>query len=379
MHKLLWMGFSLAGLSLPLAASPAAFAQNAPQFQVDASWPLDLPSDWILGQVSGIAVDNNDHVWIVHRPRSLANTEMGMVLAPPLASCCRPAPAVLEFDEEGKVIQGWGGPQWNVDAQAWDVSDPAWPQSEHGIYVDDAHNVWLAGNGENDHVVLKYSNTGELLLTIGRVGETGGSNDTARLGRPADIAVDMAAREVYIADGYLNRRVIVFDSETGSYKRHWGAFGNRPDDSVPAPYQPGGEAAQQFRGAVHSIELSADGFVYVADRSSDRIQVFNKDGSFVKEATIAPATLDMGSAWDMALSKDAAQQWLFMADGQNMKVWIIDRQQMTEVAAFGRGGRQAGQFNWVHNIATDSQGNLYTAEVNNGRRVQKFRVLSPGG
>lgn len=364
------------GLLLTLAAS--SFAQSPPQFHVDAAWPQDLPSDWILGQVSGIAVDNNNHVWIVHRPRSLATTEMGLVLEPPLASCCRPAPAVLEFDAAGKLIQGWGGPQWNVDTQAWDVADPAWPQSEHGIYVDLEQNVWLAGNGENDHVVLKYSSAGDHLLTIGRVGETGGSNDTARLGRPADIAVDIAAGEVYIADGYLNRRVVVFDSETGAYKRHWGAFGNRPDDSVPAPYEPGGAAAQQFRGPVHSIELSADGLVYVADRSSDRIQVFNKDGSFVKEATIAPATLDMGSAWDMALSKDSGQRWLFMADGQNMKVWVIDRETMTDVSAFGRGGRQAGQFNWVHNIATDAQGNVYTAEVNNGRRVQKFSPLAAG-
>ncbi|MES2625614.1 MAG: hypothetical protein V4628_10070 [Pseudomonadota bacterium] len=347
-------------------------AQIPPQFQVDPAWPHELPSDWILGQVSGIAVDSNDHIWIVHRPRSLATTEMGMVLKPPIADCCRPAPSVIEFDQNGAYIQSWGGAEWNEGTQAWDITEADWPLSEHGIYVDAEQNVWLAGNGANDHVVLKYNSTGDHLLTIGKVGETGGSNDTERLGQPADMTVDTEAHEIYIADGYLNRRVIVFDSNTGAYKRHWGAFGNRPDDSVPPPYEPGITSAQQFRGAVHSVELSKDGLVYVADRSSDRIQVFTRDGSFVSEAVIAPITRDIGSAWDIALSTDPAQQWLFLADGQNMKVRVIARKTLTEVASFGKGGRQAGQFNWIHNIAIDSDGNLYTAEVNNGRRVQKF-------
>jgi DNA-binding beta-propeller fold protein YncE len=370
MRNFLWLAIFLA---LPV------FAQTPPQYAVDPSWPHELPSDWILGQVSGIAVDSADHIWIIHRPRSIADTEMGMVLNPPIASCCKPAPSVLEFDAEGELLQSWGGPQWNVATQSWDAAKTPWPATEHGIYVDAEQNVWIAGNGANDHLVLKFSSDGQHLLTIGKPGETGGSNDTERLGQPADMTVDIDAHEVYIADGYLNRRVIVFDSDTGTYKRHWGAFGNRPDDSVPPPYEPGIESAQQFRGAVHSVELSADGLVYVADRASDRIQVFNKDGSFVKEALIAPATLSIGSAWDMALSKDATQQWLFLADGQNMKVHVLDRNTLKDLAGFGRGGRQAGQFNWVHNITVDSQGNVYTAEVNNGRRIQKFRPIADGG
>jgi len=367
-QRCLWL---LVMLSAPLAA------QQVPVYRVDADWPLELPDNMMLGQVSGIAVDSRDHVWIVHRPRTLAASEMGQVLVPPLAVCCQPAPSVLEFDADGALVQSWGAVTWNQSRQSWQV-DGIWPGNEHGIHVDTEGFVWLGGNGENgptDHIVTKFSPGGELLLTIGRPGETGGSNDTARLGRPADIAVDTAAREVYIADGYLNRRVIVFDSDTGAYKRHWGAYGAQPDDAPLPPYEPGSAPARQFRGPVHSVELSADGLVYVADRTSNRIQVFNRDGSFVKESLIAPATLENGAVWDLVLSGDPAQRWLYLADGQNMRIWILDRATLEVAGTFGRGGRQAGQFDWVHNIAVDSAGNLYTAEVNNGRRVQKFSLI----
>lgn len=360
---------------LAALAGLQALAQDAPQFGVDAAWPLQLPDKFILGQVAGISVDSSDHVWLVQRPKSLAQSEMGMLLDPPLGECCTPAPAVIEFDETGAFVQAWGGPTWDVASQSWQQPE-VWPLNEHGILVDAEGSVWLGGNGDSDHRVYRYSRTGELQLTIGIPGETGGSNDTARLGRPADLAVDTVAREVYVADGYLNRRVIVFDSDTGAYKHHWGAYGERPDDTALPAYQPGAVPARQFRGAVHSVDLSRDGLVYVADRGNDRIQVFNRDGSFVTEAFIAPATLGNGSVWDMVLSPDPEQRWIFLADGQNMKVWVLDRATLSIVSSFGRGGRQAGQFDWVHNIATDSRGNLYTAEVNNGRRVQKFRRTS---
>jgi len=351
---------------------PSVSVAQAPQFAVDAAWPAPLPDGYILGQVSGIAVDASDHVWLVQRPRSLADYELMGKSQPPISTCCESAPSVLEFDAMGSVVGSWGGPGWDTQTLGWSGAPDAWPDTEHGINVDADGFVWLGGNGPNDHGVSKHSRDGALVLRIGIPGETGGSNDTRRLGRPADIAVDTAAHEVYIADGYLNRRVIVFDSNTGAYKRHWGAYGNTPSDADIGPYIPGEEKPAQFRGAVHSVVLSNDGLVYVADRGNDRIQVFQKDGTFVQEAFIAPETLANGSAWDLVFSADPEQQWVYLADGQNMKVRILSRSSLEQVGEFGRGGRQAGQFDWVHNIAIDSKGNLYTSEVNNGRRVQKF-------
>lgn len=365
-------------LALALAYPAQAPAQSSgaatPRFEVEASWPGPLPENWILGQVAGIAVDGDDHVWIVHRPRSLTAHEMGAVQNPPTADCCAPAPSVVEFDADGRFVQAWGGPAWNAQTAAWEEPGSPWPLSEHGIFVDDDGNVWLAGNSDTDHVVLKHTRNGRHLLTIGLDGETGGSNDTQRLGRPADIYVDTQAREVFVADGYGNRRVAVFDSETGDYKRHWGAYGERPsDDALPA-YAEGAPPARSFRGPVHSVVLARDGLVYVADRQSNRVQVFRPDGGYVREGLVAPWTLDQGSVWDLALSADDAQRWLYVADGHNKKIWILERASLERVGSFGRGGRQAGQFEWVHNIATDSSGNIYTSEVNTGKRVQKFRL-----
>ena len=346
-----------------------------PRYQVDAAWPGELPNNWILGQVAGISVDQHDHVWLVHRPRTLTAHEAGAVQNPPTADCCAPAPSVIEFDADGNFVQAWGGPTWDQESASWLDPQYDWPENEHGIFVDAEDNVWLGGNGENDHIVLKMSKEGTHLLTIGRLNETGGSNDTERLGRPADIFVDVNAREVFIADGYTNRRVIVFNMETGAYMRHWGAYGTMPsDDELPA-YEPDAQPAVDFSGPVHAIELTSDGLVYVADRSSNRIQVFQHDGTFVLETIIGAWTLDQGSVWDIERSAFAGDRWLFVADGHNKKIWILERNNLDVVGTFGRGGRQAGQFEWVHNIAADSQGNLYTSEVNTGKRVQKFRRL----
>ncbi|HEU4619577.1 MAG TPA: hypothetical protein VFV10_16190 [Gammaproteobacteria bacterium] len=383
-------------LASPVSAQPSAPAQRSvpaqpstqsdaaapPRYTVDASWPQPLPNDWILGQVAGIAVDREDHVWIIQRPRSVTADEAAAVQNPPTAECCVPAPSVMELDRDGKLVQAWGGPVWNRRTSTWDAPAGDWPESEHGIFVDADGFVWIAGNAASDGIVLKLRADGTHVLTIGRPGETGGSNDTAHLNRPADIAVDTAAHEVYVADGYGNRRVIVFDSETGAYKRHWGAYGERPDDAPLPAYAPGAGPARQFRGgtpmngAVHSVVLARDGLVYVADRQSDRIQVFRHDGQFVLEKLLAPATLDVGSVWDLALDPSPGEPWLLVADGSNKKVWILDRASLGTVGSFGRGGRQAGQFNWVHNLAIDSAGNVYTAEVNTGKRVQKFRRVA---
>jgi len=191
--------------------------------------------------------------------------------------------------------------------------------------------------------------------------------------------VDVQAREVYIADGYLNRRIVVFDSVTGAYKRHWGAYGNRPDDATRPPYQPVAQDAlpDQFLGPVHAVLIGPDDLIYVADRTADRIQVFDKKGGFVREVQIAPNTLDQGSAWDLAISPLENYRWLFVADGSNRVIWQLERENLAIVGSFGQGGRQAGQFDWLHNIDVDASGNIYTAEVNNGRRIQKFSPTAP--
>jgi DNA-binding beta-propeller fold protein YncE len=340
---------------------------------VDPFWPKELPNNWIIGQVSGVAVGPNDHIWIVHRPRTLTAREAGAVQTPPLSSCCVPAPSVIEFDQEGNVVRAWGGGPGSA---------PYWPRTEHGIHVDAAGNVWIASNGGADHVVLKFTSEGRFLLQIGRPGETAGSNDTVRLGQPTAVDVDVAANEVYVADGYRNRRVIVFDAMTGAYKRRWGAYGRRPVDgdsvaydatvaSIWPPTYDTTALPQQFL-TVHAVRLAHDGLVYVADRVNNRIQVFRKDGTFVREGFVARGTRAMGSVWDIAFSRDTSQAFLLVPDGTNQKVWILRRDDLSVVGSFGHGGRMAGQFGWVHNVAVDSRGNVYTTEVDIYKRVQRF-------
>jgi DNA-binding beta-propeller fold protein YncE len=347
-----------------VGASVSALANDAPQFKVDPFWPKPLPENWILGQVAGLAVDKNDHIWIVHRPGSLVDDEKGALANPPATKCCKPAPAVLKFDAEGTLLASWGGPGQGYD----------WPKNEHGIFVDQAGNVWLAGNEKDDHHILKFSPDGKFLQQIGKPASTGGSNSQTQLGRPAHLVIDEAANELYVADGYLNRRVIVFDARTGAYKRHWGAYGKQPpaDDKLPA-YDPKAPLSQTFGNPVHCVRLSNDGLVYVCDRANDRIQVFRKDGTFVKEFRVEPQTLQNGSVWDLVLSSDPQQRFIFVADGANGQIITLAREDGKTLTQWGRHGRQAGQFKWVHNIGIDSKGNLYTAEVGTGRRVQKFK------
>ena len=361
---------SIEGAANTQADSPDA----APQYEVDPSWPRQLPNRWSLGQVSGIATDSQDNIWIIQRPRTLNEHEMGAAQNPPMHDCCMPAPSVIAFNQAGEVIRAWGGPTWDQEQGEWVEPADGWPAGEHGIFVDYQDNVWIGGNGMSDHVVLKFTPEGERLLRIGEWQTNMGSNDTRHLGRPADITVDPETHEVYIADGYLNRRVIVFDADTGEYKRHWGAFGNVPDDSIDnTVYLPDADPMQVWHNPVHAVRIANDGLVYVADRQGNRIHVFNKDGSFVKEGRFATWTIGgQGAAWDIEFSRDPEQRWLFAADGANKKVWIMERDTLEVVSSFGHGGRQAGQFEWVHNITADSFANLYTSEVNTGKRVQKW-------
>ena len=334
----------------------------APRFEVDPLWPKPLPNHWVLGMAIGVAVDAQDHVWIVHRGNLLGANEAAAGQDPPTASCCVAAPPVLEFDPAGNVVGHWGGPGEGYD----------WPSSNHGITVDYKDNVWIGANEGNDAQVLKFTKAGKFLMQFGKPGQNKGSNDTQNFGRPAKIFVDPKANEAYIADGYGNKRVVVIDADTGVFKRYWGAYGNKPDDTNLGPYDPKAPHAQQFRNPVHCAMLSDDGLVYVCDRPNDRIQIFKPDGTFVKEVFVATSTLGDGSVWDIAFSKDPQQKYLFLADGKNEKIYIFDRASMQILTSFGDGGRQPGQFFAVHSIALDSKGNIYTTETYEGRRLQKF-------
>jgi DNA-binding beta-propeller fold protein YncE len=391
----------LAGLRLGASAldrraavEAAVTGVQAPRFEVDPLWPKPLPNKWILGQTIGVAVDAQDHVWIIHRAGSLEPGEVHATTQPQTAQCCAPAPPILEFDAAGNLIGHWGGPGQGYD----------WPDSNHGITIDYRGNVWIGGNGRgappagargrgtpaagqnrqqdesqtagtqsfNDNMVLKFTQDGKFLMQIGKPNTSKGSNDVANLRLPAKTFIDKETNELYVADGYGNHRVIVFDAETGAYKRHWGAYGHKPDDVNLGPYDPKAPPAQQFRNPVHCADLSVDRLLYVCDRVNDRIQVFKPDGSFVKEAFFNKETLGSGSAWDVAFSRDPQQKFLYLADGENDKVHVILRDTLELLTSFGEGGRQPGEFYGVHSMATDSKGNLYTTETYRGQRVQKF-------
>jgi DNA-binding beta-propeller fold protein YncE len=361
------------------AAAQTKGASQAPRFEVDPLWPKPLPNHWVLGSAIGVWVDSDDHIWIIHRSSAtLNNNEKPLELKQ--GECCAGAPPVLEFDQDGNLLRHWGGPGQGYE----------WPDSNHGIFIDYKGNVWIGGNGGPDSQILKFTKDGKFLMQVGKKGArrkagataggnegdvagfVGGSNDQESFGRVAKIFVDAKANEAYIADGYLNKRVAVLDADTGKMKRYWGAYGNKPDDTPLAPYNPAAPPAQQFRNPVHCADMSVDRFIYVCDRVGDRLQVFTPEGKFVKEQFYEKNTLNAGSVWDIAFSKDAQQKYIFMADGVNEKVKIIDRQTLQELTTFGDGGRQPGQFYGVHSIAIDSKGNLYTTETYEGKRLQKF-------
>ena len=294
---------------------------------------------------------------------TLGANEIPASLDPPRADmCCAPAPPVLEFDSEGNVVGSWGGPG----------NGYTWPSSNHGITLDHMDNVWVGGNGQGDSHVLKFTRAGRFLLEVGDPGMGVDSTSESHYSRVAKISIDDSANEAYFADGYGNRRVAVVDMSTGALKRYWGAYGNRPDDSDLGRYNPNAAPAQQFRNPVHCAEVSTLGLIYVCDRQGDRIQVFQKDGTFVDEVFIAKTSLGSGAVWDIDFSSDDNQTYLYVADGLNEKVYIVERESLELLTSFGDGGRQAGAFYGVHSISTDSQGNIYTTETYEGKRLQKF-------
>jgi len=368
-------------------------------YEVDRMWPKPLPNNWVLGSTVGLAIDARDHVFVVHRGQATLDPKFAsqMVFAPPAARggragaapgapargdaaigeevasgakpisdlCCTSAPPVLEFDPAGNLVNHWGGPGTGFE----------WPPSMHGITIDGKDNVWLAGNGGN--TVLKFSKDGKFLLQIGKNGASKGNQDTANLSRPAEVEVDMAANEVYVADGYGNRRVIVYDADKGTFKRMWGAYGKPPTDDPNVTYDPAKPLSTNWQ-TVHCASLANDGLVYVCDRVNDRIQVFKKDGTYIKEAQIAKRTLGDGVTFDVAFSKDPQQRLMYVADGANHRVWQLLREPMQVLNHIGNGGRYPGQFYATHNVSLDSKGNLYTVETYTGARVQKFSYKGLG-
>ena len=363
----------LAALGLGQAALDRVAAEGksvqAPRFEVDPMWPKPLPNHWLLGNVIGVGVDFQDHIWIVHRSAAtLDRKEIYAAADPPLADCCVGAPPVIEFDQQGNVVHAWGGPGQGFE----------WPESNHGIVVDSKGVVWIGGNGANDGHILKFTREGKFVKQFGFAYAGAGSNDPWAFNKVAKVFLDEPSHEAYVADGYGNKRVAVIDMDSGKIKRYWGAYGNKPNDAPLGPYNPAAPPAQQFRNPVHCAELSHDGLVYVCDRVNDRIQVFMKDGTFVKEVFVEKNTRGDGSVWDIAFSKDAPQKYFYLADGANEKIHVFDRQSMTELTAFGDGGRQPGQFYAVHSIATDSKGNVYTTETYEGKRLQKFAYKGVG-
>lgn len=353
------------GVSQSQFQEPAEAASDmvmAPTFLVDPYWPKPLPNQWILGRTIGVDVDARDHVFIVHRDQDNmfgGITEIGLKMG--VSECCTPAPPILEFDPAGNLVNAWGGPGDGF----------TWPASNHGIDVAPNGNVWIGGNGGGDSHVLVFTGDGQFVAEYGEAGNAADSNSTTHFSQVAEIEIDASTNEAYLADGYGNKRIAVIDATTGEFKRYWGAYGNKPEDGRVA-YTPGEPLAQQFRGPVHCATPSNDGLLYVCDRGTDRIQVFRKDGTYVREVQVAPATLGQGSTWDIDFSKDPEQKYLYLADGQNFKIYILERETLEVLTSFGHGGRGPGQFYAPHSLATDSMGNLFTTETYEGKRVQKF-------
>ncbi len=384
-----------------LASGPAAQVQDRPMYKVDPFWPKPLPNKWIMQQVPTLTVDKDDHIWVFNRSRAMMPDENGASTTPPRTDCCVAAPTVLEFDTNGNLLKSWGGPDYV----------PGWPTSEQSITTDKKGNVWIAGQARGDSI-LKFSSDGKLLWDFGHRGprpvpgqaveslkENNQQTDFLYSGVPY-FELDDDAHEIYIAEGeQLNKRVLVYDMDTGAFKRGWGGHGmplsEISNDPVP-PYDWRSGPPPDIEGfgaPLHCIHISADGLVYVCERGNNRVQVFTKQGKFVQEFFVHPSTpargpecgvgspkfASCGTVLNLAFSPAPEQKFVFIADMANNKVWIINRKEGTTVGSIGGEGRMAGQFYYIDGVASDSHGNIYTGEVQTGKRIQKFVPVKPYG
>ena len=336
----------------PAAGSPTA--DNLPIYEVDPTWPPTLPNNWIVGDIRGLFVDDNDNLWVLHMPSSLTAQEIGAAVDPPIADCCYPAPPVLQLDPEGKVLRSWGG----------------LPERMHGIYIDHNGFVWIGTSG--GHVVMKFTHDGDHVLTIGELNVNKGSNDPDHLGGPANFYVEPRTNEIFIADGYVNRRVVVYDAATGKYLRHWGAYGKKPDDTYTYTYPVDPNNPPLHYSTMHGVVGSKDGLIYVSDRRGNRIQAFRQNGEYLMERFVRPETGGSGSGFSLQLSRDPEQSILYLMDGTNQRVWILRRKDLAILDRFGKPGRNAGEFIRAHMIAIDSQNRMHTGEAGNGSRMQRW-------
>ena len=358
----LWLVPAIAGAqgATAKAAAGSPTADQLPVYVVDPTWPPTLPNDWILGDIRGLFADENDHLWVIHMPSSLTPQEIGAAVQPPIADCCFPAPPVLELDAEGKVLRTWGGPGPGY----------TWYDQEHGIYIDHQGFVWT-GTSNGMHV-MKFTQDGKHVLTIGEPGVNKGSNDPDHLGGPANFYVEPRTNELFIADGYINKRVVVYDAATGKYTRHWGAYGKVPNDTEKYQYPVRVNEPPQQYSTLHGLVGSKDGLIYVSDRRGNRIQVFRQNGEFLMEKFVRPETGGSGSGFSLQFSRDPEQSILYLMDGTNMRVWMLRRKDLKVLDRFGKPGRQAGEFIRAHMIAIDSKNRMYTGEAGNGRRIQRW-------
>lgn len=365
------------------AAARSSYAGRFPVFEVDTAWP-QLPSNWVLGVVSKVAVDRHDNVWIIHRPRTVPASKTA-------------APPVVELDASGKFVRGWGGEGTGFD----------WPDAEHNVFVDYKDNVWISGSSpsgqsktrRSDDMIIKFTNKGQLIKQLGGRTTSHGSKDPMSVNKPGDLFVSPRTKELYVADGYGNRRVIVFDADTLAFKRMWGAFGKPPEDDVNSggPGSSGGPAVasgggvgegggsqvpevldtegpgpEKFASPVHGVMVSNDNIVYVADRSNRRLQLFTPEGKYLREMFVNRAGPSSGSVSGLAFSSDKNQQFLYLSDLGNSHIVVVNRKTLQILYQFGQRGPQPGNFQGLHHIAVDSKGNLYTAEVAPGARAQRF-------
>jgi DNA-binding beta-propeller fold protein YncE len=348
----------VARAALDAQATPAR-THSVPMFVVDRAWPK-VPAKWKLGDASSFAVDAKDDVWLLHRPRTLKPADAAMA-----------APPVIVFDTAGNFIKAWGGAGNGYE----------WPEREHGIHLDYKGFVWLGGNNcptnglpglkpVADDQLLKFTQEGKFVMQIGHSNRSTGNADTENLHRAADVWVHPPTNELFVADGYGNHRVAVFDAGTGAFKRMWGAFGNKPVDDdhcdMVAPKSfPDGPGPQNF-STVHAIRVARDGMVYVADRENRRVQMFTTGGTFVKQLVNTATPF----ARDLALSPDPGQQFLYVGNGD--EIAVVDRKTLEIVGSI----KVAGMIGGGHQIATDSKGNIYIAQTAAGLQKLTFKGMS---
>jgi len=369
----------LGSVSKTYAVAPTTKTIEYPVFAVDETWPK-LPNNWVMGNVSKISVDTSDNVWIIHRPRTVP---AGKAAAPP----------VIELDRDGRFVQAWGGPGEGYD----------WPDAEHNVFVDYKGNVWISGSSpsgqsktkRSDDMIIKFTNDGKFIFQIGGRSVSNGSTDPKSVNKPGDLFVWPKTNELFVSDGYGNRRVIVFDADTGAFRRMWGAFGKPPEDDAnsggPGPSgghsgtadtaeggakttvpDLSGDGSPRFASPVHGIVVSNDGIVYVGDRSNRRIQLFTPAGKYLSQIFINRSEPGSGSVSGLAFSADKAQRFLYVSDYGNSHVVVVDRKKREVLYQFGKRAATPGDFRGIHHIAVDSKGNLYTAEVAPGGRAQRF-------